>query len=261
MQRQPVPRGDGPRLLPPLRDRLQPRAARRGGRDQLGRALPRRRGDRARLELPAPRARRRAARARRRRRALRPVGRLPPRAARPRGRRSTTRARARRHDALRDPHLPAAARGARRRDRADPRARASTLRARRTVTDLRAAMREGGFDAAFLAVGAQLGQRAYIPAGERRAVLDAVSLLRGMEDGRAPAARPRAWSSTAAATPRWTPRAPPSGSARASAIIVYRRTRERMPAHDVELEEALAGGRRRCAGSRRSSRPTRGAAA
>ena len=42
---QPAPRGDGPRLLPPVRDRLQPRPARRGGRHQLGRAVPRRRGD------------------------------------------------------------------------------------------------------------------------------------------------------------------------------------------------------------------------
>ena len=39
-------------------------------------------------------------------------------------------------------------------------------------------MREGGFDAAFLAVGAQLGKRAYIPAGSAAKILDAVSLLR-----------------------------------------------------------------------------------
>ena len=47
---QPVPGRHGPRLLPPVRDRLQPRPARRGGRHQLGRALPRRRGDRAGLD-------------------------------------------------------------------------------------------------------------------------------------------------------------------------------------------------------------------
>ena len=33
----------------------------------------------------------------------------------------------------------------------------------------------GGFDAVFLAVGAQLGRRAYIPAGDRPPVLDAVT--------------------------------------------------------------------------------------
>ena len=60
-------------------------AARRGGRHQLGRALPRRRGDQAGL---AGRARRRAlgqAGARRRRRAVGALGRLPPRPARARG--------------------------------------------------------------------------------------------------------------------------------------------------------------------------------
>ena len=51
-----------------------------------------------------------------------------------------------------------------------------------------------------------------------------------------------AWSSTAAATPRWTSRAPPSGWAPTEAIVVYRRTRERMPAHDFEVEEALEEG-------------------
>ena len=43
--RQPVPRRDGPGLLPPVRDGLQPRRPRRRGRHQLRRALPRRRRD------------------------------------------------------------------------------------------------------------------------------------------------------------------------------------------------------------------------
>ena len=34
------------------------------------------------------------------------------------------------------------------------------------VSDILATMREGSFDAAFLAVGAHLAKRAYIPAGE-----------------------------------------------------------------------------------------------
>ncbi|MHB8492922.1 MAG: NAD(P)-binding protein, partial [Solirubrobacteraceae bacterium] len=42
------------------------------------------------------------------------------------------------------------------------------------VTSVLDAMREGGFDAAFLGVGAQIGRRAYIPAGEAAHVLDAV---------------------------------------------------------------------------------------
>ena len=51
----------------------------------------------------------------------------------------------------------------------------------RTVTNIDDAMREGGFDAAFLAVGAHIGKRAYIPAGAAAKVLDAVSVLRSME--------------------------------------------------------------------------------
>ena len=51
-------------------------------------------------------------------------------------------------------------------------------------------MTEGGFDAAFLAVGAHIGKHADIPAGEAARILDAVSVLESMEaDGEA-AARP-----------------------------------------------------------------------
>ena len=59
-------------------------AARRGGRHQLRRALPRRRGDRAGLDGRGRRAAVRQARARRRRRPVRALRRLPPRPARPR---------------------------------------------------------------------------------------------------------------------------------------------------------------------------------
>ena len=53
-------------------------------------------------------------------------------------------------------------------------------------------MRDGGFDAVFLAVGAHIGKRAYIPAGEAARILDAVSLLRSMEgEERAAARAPR----------------------------------------------------------------------
>ena len=84
---QPAPGGHGPRLLPPVRDGLQPRAARRGGRHQLRRALPRRRGARAgagRSSRCAPPSGRRvlvvgAG-------PVRALGRLPPDAARARGR-------------------------------------------------------------------------------------------------------------------------------------------------------------------------------
>ena len=59
-----------------------------------------------------------------------------------------------------------------------------------TVTDLAGVMAQGRFDAAFLAVGAQLSQRAYIPAGDAARILDAVRCLHEVGRGRAAAARP-----------------------------------------------------------------------
>ena len=80
-------------------------------------------------------------------------------------------------------------------------------------TSILDAMREGAFDAAFLAVGAHLGKRAYIPAGSA-----AQDPRRGRRCSAAWRARSRrcsagASSSTAAGTRRWTPRGPRSGSA------------------------------------------------
>src|SRR5690242_18383673 len=49
------------------------------------------------------------------------------------------------------------------------------------VDDILAAKEGGGFDAAFLAVGAHIGKRAYIPAATSARILDAVSVLRSME--------------------------------------------------------------------------------
>ena len=58
-------------------------------------------------------------------------------------------------------------------DRAeDPRARRESCELNRKVTDVLAAMGEGGFDAVFLAVGAQLARRTYIPAGSASHMLD-----------------------------------------------------------------------------------------
>ncbi len=109
------------------------------------------------------------------------------------------------------------------------------------VHDLAAAMRDGGFDAAVLAVGAQLAHRAYIPAGDSARVLDAVALLRSME-GEAPPSLGRrvvvyGGGDTAMDAARTARRLGAS-----DAIVVYRRTKERMPAHAVEVEEAAEEG-------------------
>jgi NADPH-dependent glutamate synthase beta subunit-like oxidoreductase len=116
-----------------------------------------------------------------------------------------------------------------------------TLRRNHTVTDVRATMRDGGFDAAFLSIGAQIGKRAYIPAGDSSHILDAVAVLRSMEDAEPPKLGRRVvvygGGNTAMDAARTAKRLGAT-----DAIVVYRRTRERMPAHDFEVEEALDEG-------------------
>ncbi|HEX6461070.1 MAG TPA: NAD(P)-binding protein [Thermoleophilaceae bacterium] len=109
------------------------------------------------------------------------------------------------------------------------------------VTSVLDAMQDGGFDAAFLAVGAQIGKRAYIPAGSAAKMLDAVSMLRSMEGEEKPLLGRRVviygGGNTAIDAARTAKRLGAEDS-----IIVYRRTRDRMPAHDFEVEEALEEG-------------------
>jgi NADPH-dependent glutamate synthase beta subunit-like oxidoreductase len=110
-----------------------------------------------------------------------------------------------------------------------------------TVTDVRGAMAQDGFDAAFLAVGAQVGKRAYIPAGDSAKILDAVSYLRAATDGQPPLLGRRVaiygGGDTAMDAARTARRLGAT-----DAVIVYRRTRGQMPAHDIEVEEATAEG-------------------
>jgi 2-oxoacid:acceptor oxidoreductase delta subunit (pyruvate/2-ketoisovalerate family) len=109
------------------------------------------------------------------------------------------------------------------------------------VANIREAMRSGGFDAAFLAVGAHIAKRAYIPAGSAAKILDALSVLRSMEGEEKPLLGRRVvvygGGNTAIDVARTAKRLGAE-----EAIIVYRRTRERMPAHDFEVEEALQEG-------------------
>jgi NADPH-dependent glutamate synthase beta subunit-like oxidoreductase len=116
-----------------------------------------------------------------------------------------------------------------------------TLELGHSVTSLADTMSEGGFDAAFLAVGAHLGKRAYIPAGSAAKMLDAVALLRSMEGAEPPQLGRRVvvygGGNTAMDAARTARRLGAE-----EAIVVYRRTRDRMPAHDFEVEEALEEG-------------------
>ncbi|HEU4543689.1 MAG TPA: NAD(P)-binding protein [Jiangellaceae bacterium] len=103
------------------------------------------------------------------------------------------------------------------------------------------AMRGGGFDAVFLAVGAHVGRRAYIPAGDSARILDAVTVLRSMEGENAPLLGRRVaiygGGNTALDVARTARRLGATDP-----VIVYRRTRDRMPAHDFEVEEAIEEG-------------------
>ncbi len=106
-----------------------------------------------------------------------------------------------------------------------------------TVTDLDATMRDGRYDAAFLAVGAQLGRRAYLPAGAASHVVDAVTLLHELGDGERPLLGRRVavygGGNTAVDAARTAMRL-----GAADSVVVYRRTRDKMPAHDAEVREA-----------------------
>ncbi|MFI6654863.1 NAD(P)-binding protein [Streptomyces sp. NPDC050523] len=109
------------------------------------------------------------------------------------------------------------------------------------IDDVLAAQRDGAFDAVFLAVGAGIGKRTYIPAGDSSRILDAVALLGSME-GEGPPLLGRkvavyGGGNTAMDAARTARRLGAT-----DAVVVYRRTRDRMPAHDVEVEEALEEG-------------------
>ena len=110
-----------------------------------------------------------------------------------------------------------------------------TLELDTKVTDLETVRAE--YDAVFLAVGAQLGKRAYIPAGSAAHVLDAVDMLRDLESGEKPLLGRRVavygGGNTAMDAARTAKRLGAS-----EAVVVYRRTKDRMPAHESEIAEA-----------------------
>ncbi len=109
------------------------------------------------------------------------------------------------------------------------------------VTDLLTEKQEGGFDAAFVAIGAGLGKRVDIPARDAARVLDAVNVLRDTSAGDPPLLGRRVivygGGNTAMDAARTARRLGATET-----LIVYRRDRERMPAHEFEADEALAEG-------------------
>jgi 2-oxoacid:acceptor oxidoreductase delta subunit (pyruvate/2-ketoisovalerate family) len=109
------------------------------------------------------------------------------------------------------------------------------------VSDIERERDEGGFDAVFLAVGAQLGRRVSIPAGDSARVIDAVSFLHQVADDDAPMLGRRVvvygGGDTALDAARTARRLGAT-----DAVIVYRRNQDHMPAHGEELEQALGEG-------------------
>jgi 2-oxoacid:acceptor oxidoreductase delta subunit (pyruvate/2-ketoisovalerate family) len=116
-----------------------------------------------------------------------------------------------------------------------------TIDLNHVVANLEDAIRDGDFDAAFIAVGAHIGRHAEIPASDAARIVDAVSMLRGMEGEETPLLGRRVVVYGGGNTAMDAARTARRLGAH-DAVVVYRRTRERMPAHDIEVEEAVEEG-------------------
>jgi NADPH-dependent glutamate synthase beta subunit-like oxidoreductase len=105
------------------------------------------------------------------------------------------------------------------------------------VVDLDAERHEGSFDAVFVAVGAHLSKRVEIPAMDAGPIVDAVSFLRGVASGERPVIGRRVaiygGGNTAMDAARTARRLGAEET-----LIVYRRTREQMPALEEEAQDA-----------------------
>ena len=105
------------------------------------------------------------------------------------------------------------------------------------VEDLEAERRDGAFDAVFVAVGAHLSKRVEIPAADAGHIVDAVSFLRGVAAGERPVIGRRVAVYGGGNTAMDAARVARRMGAE-EALIVYRRTREQMPAHEEEAADA-----------------------
>jgi NADPH-dependent glutamate synthase beta subunit-like oxidoreductase len=116
-----------------------------------------------------------------------------------------------------------------------------TIRLNTRVDDLASVLERKEFDVVFLAVGAHVSKRAYIPAGDASKILDALGVLRSVDGGQPPELGRRVLvyggGNTALDVARTAKRLGATET-----LIVYRRTREKMPAHDFEVQEAIEEG-------------------
>ncbi len=109
------------------------------------------------------------------------------------------------------------------------------------VSDVIAEMTEERCDAVFIAIGAHIGKKTEIPARDAGKILDAVSFLKEVELGKRPKLGRRVaiygGGNTAMDAARTAKRLGAD-----EALIIYRRDREHMPAHEFEADEALSEG-------------------
>lgn len=109
------------------------------------------------------------------------------------------------------------------------------------VDDVLKEKAEGGFDAVFVAVGAHISKKIDIPTREAGKILDAVSFLGSTKEGEMPKLGRRVaiygGGNTAMDAARTAKRLGVD-----EAMIIYRRDRSSMPAHDFEADEALEEG-------------------
>jgi NADPH-dependent glutamate synthase beta subunit-like oxidoreductase len=98
----------------------------------------------------------------------------------------------------------------------------------------------GDFDAVFIAIGAHLSKKIDLPARDAGQILDALTFLKNVEQGDAPKLGRRVavygGGNTAMDAARVAKRLG------YEPLIIYRRDREHMPAHDFEADEALSEG-------------------
>jgi len=109
------------------------------------------------------------------------------------------------------------------------------------VKDVLAEKQQGGFDAIFVAVGAHISKKIDIPTREAGKILDAVSFLSSAKEGEPLKLGRRVaiygGGNTAMDAARTAKRLGAD-----EAVIIYRRDRSSMPAHDFEADEALEEG-------------------
>ncbi len=109
------------------------------------------------------------------------------------------------------------------------------------VKDLLAEQKEGGFDAVFVAIGANLSKRVDIPSMDAAKMIDAVTFLHDVASGERPVIGRRVAVYGGGNTAMDAARVARRLGAEES-IVIYRRGEEQMPAHEAEKDEAIREG-------------------